>query len=86
MNVISNSLVEVMRTRRALEHAFEQADWPSIKEWDAKVGACLDAAFDDPERDNSLLVGELEKILKLYASMVAYLPEHTAKQWLSKTT
>lgn len=84
MKLISSTLVEVMRTRRALEQAFEKSDWDAIKQCDAKVGNCLDAAFDDPERDNSLLVSELEKILKLYATMVAYLPEHTAKQWLSK--
>ncbi len=84
MTLITASLVEVMRARRGMEQAFEQNDWDAIKAWDTKVAPCLDAAFDDPERDNSLLVSELEKILKLYAAMVAHLPEHTAKQWLSK--
>lgn len=85
MKIIPASLVNVMRARREMERAFAQGQWEAVKEWDKKVGQCLDAAFDDPERDNRVLVDELEKVLALYAQMVSHLPEHTAQQWLRPT-
>ena len=54
-----------------------------MKRWDTLVGQGLDAAFDDPDRDNKGLVEELEKVLGLYAQIVIGLPEQTAEQWLN---
>ena len=85
MNIIPASLVNVMRSRREMERAYLQGNWEAVKDWDNKVSLYLDAAFDDPERDNRVLVDELEKVLNLYAQMVNHLPEHTAQQWLSKS-
>ncbi len=84
MKIITASLVSVMRARREMERAFAQGDWNLVKTWDKKVGEYLDAAFDDPDRDNRILVDELEKILKLYGDMVTHLPEEAAQQWLRK--
>jgi hypothetical protein len=84
MTIIAASLVNVMRTRREMERALHQGDWDAVKQWDSKVGQSLDAAFDDPSRDNRALVDELEKVLGLYAQVVAQLPEHTAQQWLRR--
>ncbi len=83
MNLISASLVNVKRARREMERAFTAGNWDGVKHWDGLVGKGLDAAFDDPARDNVGLVEELEKILGLYAQIVIGLPEQTAEQWLN---
>jgi len=47
------------------------------------VGPALDLAFSDEQRDNAALIGELEKVLALYAQVVTCLPEATAQRWLA---
>jgi len=83
MKLVSASLVNVKRARREMERAFAAGNWDGVKHWDGQVGKGLDAAFDDPERDNAGLVEELEKVLGLYAQIVIGLPEQTAEQWLN---
>lgn len=83
MKLVSASLVNVKRARREMERAFVAGNWDGVKHWDALVGKGLDAAFDDPSRDNAGLVEELEKVLGLYAQIVIGLPEQTAQQWLT---
>ncbi|MFO1368763.1 MAG: hypothetical protein U1F46_07170 [Marinagarivorans sp.] len=83
MKLVSASLVNVKRARREMERAFAAGNWDGVKRWDTLVGQGLDAAFDDPDRDNKGLVEELEKVLGLYAQIVIGLPEQTAEQWLN---
>jgi hypothetical protein len=85
MNVVAASLMNVKRARREMERAFDAGDWEGVKLWDGRVGAGLDSAFDDPGRDNVKLVGELEKVLALYAQIVTQLPDQTLQQWMKKT-
>jgi hypothetical protein len=82
MAIVSSSLVDVIRTRKALETAFELGDWDVVKSYDARLGSVLDEAFSDESRDNQALVCELEKVLALYARVVKHLPEATARRWL----
>lgn len=85
MPLVCSSLVNVIRTRKSMQTAFEQGDWDSVRCFDTRLGEALDFAFSDEARDNSALVGELEKVLALYAKVVAYLPESTAQRWLKAT-
>lgn len=82
MSVVSLSHVSVVRARKSMEQAFLNDDWDAVKDYDQLLAEQLNRAFDDPNRDNSGLVNELEKILNLYAQMVDVLPESTAQQWL----
>ena len=82
MPVICSSLVNVIRARKAMQAAFESGDWEAVRVHDEQVGQLLDLAFSDELRDNRALVGELEKVLALYADVVAYLPESAAQRWL----
>lgn len=82
MSVVALSYVNLVRTRRELERAYLNDDWDAIKDWDVLLAEHLNAAFDDPDRDNNNLVQELENILGLYSSMVDELPQSTAQQWL----
>lgn len=82
MHLVCSSLVDVIRTRKAMQKAFECADWDGVKTCDDRLGRMLDAAFSDDVRDNSALVAELEKVLALYAQVVTCLPEATAERWL----
>ncbi|HMW73408.1 MAG TPA: hypothetical protein PKD17_16375, partial [Cellvibrionaceae bacterium] len=66
MKLVSASLVNIKRARREMERAFTAGNWEDVKRWDQLVGRGLDAAFDDPNRDNAGLVEELEKVLGLY--------------------
>lgn len=83
MPLVCSSLVDVIRTRKAMQNAFERGDWDGVKACDERLGRMMDAAFSDDARDNASLVGELEKVLALYARVVTYLPEATAQRWLS---
>ena len=83
MPIVCSSLVAVIRARKALQNALEAGDWDAVKAHDAEVGPALDEAFSDELRDNAALIGELEKILALYAKVVTALPEATAQRWLT---
>ena len=83
MPLVCSSLVAVIRVRKALQHAFEAGDWDGVRKLDAEVGPALDLAFSDEQRDNAALIGELEKVLALYAQVVTCLPEATAQRWLA---
>ncbi|WP_156312465.1 hypothetical protein [Marinagarivorans algicola] len=83
MRLVCSSLVDVIRTRKAMQTAFECGNWEGVKACDERLGRMLDAAFSDDTRDNASLVAELEKVLALYARVVTYLPEATASRWLS---
>ncbi len=85
MPLVCSSLVDVVRTRKALQAAFEAGDWDAVRSFDERLVRMMDTAFSDDERDNGLLVSELEKVLALYARVVTSLPEATAQRWLSAT-
>ncbi|BCD99476.1 hypothetical protein [Marinagarivorans cellulosilyticus] len=85
MPLVCSSLVDVIRTRKAMQTAFEVGDWDGVKACDERLGRMLDAAFSDDNRDNTALVAELEKVLAMYARVVTYLPEATAQRWLCAT-
>jgi len=74
MSVVPASLTALIRYRKALESAFNNADWAQLQLQDQRMGACLNAAFEDPQRDTRALVVEMEKVLRLYASIVSKLP------------
>ena len=82
MPLVCSSLVDVIRTRKAMQTAFDTDDWDSVKACDERLGRMLDIAFSDDNRDNTALVNELEKVLATYAKVVTYLPEATAQRWL----
>lgn len=82
MSVVSISHLNLLRARKQMEKAFQQNDWDAVKEWDVLLTHQLTQAFDDPARDNRLLVDELEHILGLYAKMVSVLPEAATGNWL----
>lgn len=81
MNVIPTSHLTLVRARKKMEAAFECSDWDGIREWDKLLSHQLNLAFDDTNRDHSLLVKELEKILSLYSSMTQVLPDAVCEQW-----
>lgn len=83
MSVVALSYVNLVRTRKQMEQAFASSDWDSLEGWDMLLTQQLNAAFDDPKRDNNVLVAELETILSLYSRVVDCLPEATAQQWMS---
>ncbi|HEY7772096.1 MAG TPA: hypothetical protein VIC26_02865 [Marinagarivorans sp.] len=82
MPLVCSSLVDVIRTRKAMQTAFDSDDWDGVKACDERLGRMLDIAFSDDNRDNTALVTELEKVLATYAKVVAFLPEATAQRWL----
>lgn len=79
MSVISSAHVSLIRARKSLNKAFQEKDWDALRNWDTKLGECLARAFDDPDRDTLALVTEMEGVLKLYANIVAHLPEQTTE-------
>ncbi|MDZ7923783.1 MAG: hypothetical protein U5M23_06915 [Marinagarivorans sp.] len=85
MSLVCSSLVDVIRTRKALQSAFESGDWDAVRFFDERLVRMMDTAFSDDERDNGSLVGELEKVLALYARVVTALPEAAAQRWLCAT-
>ncbi|SMF36356.1 hypothetical protein SAMN02745866_02332 [Alteromonadaceae bacterium Bs31] len=74
MSVIPASFTSLVRTRRSLEKAYQSGDWESVREVDVLLGDCLNRAFDDSDRDTTVLIEELEKVLRLYANIVSTLP------------
>lgn len=82
MSVVPVSPLSLIRTRRAMEKSFSNADWDSVKDWDQLLAFQLNQAFDDPARDHKMLVGELEKVLALYSDMMRSLPQVTMESWL----
>lgn len=74
MSVVAASQVALIRARRALNQAFLDADWDAVRERDAALAEQLNISFADENRDTQALVEEMEKILALYAKMVAILP------------
>lgn len=82
MNVVSVSHLNLLRARKQMEKAFRKQDWDAVKEWDVLLTHQLTQAFDDPQRDNQVLVEELESILGLYATMVSALPDAATQDWL----
>lgn len=74
MSVVSASQFALARTRRSMLKAFRQKNWEAIKTCDRDLAANLNNAFDDSNRDTRALIDELEKIIGLYAEMVANLP------------
>ncbi len=82
MSVVSMSHLNLLRARKQMEKAFNDCDWDAVKEWDVLLTHQLNQAFDDPTRDNQLLVEELESILGLYAKMVSVLPDVATQSWL----
>ncbi|MFT7559289.1 MAG: hypothetical protein ACI93R_001194 [Flavobacteriales bacterium] len=83
MSLISPSHVSLVRARRAMEKAFSSEQWDQLKALDRELGASLDMAFTDEERDTKTLVSELEKVLSIYASIVDTLPESSVRKVLS---
>ena len=82
MNLVPVSHLSLVRTRREMEKSFLGADWEAVKDWDQLLAFQLNQAFDDPDRDHKMLVGELEKVLALYSDMVRSLPDATVQDWL----
>lgn len=83
MAVIATTHMNLVRARRQMETAFVANDWERVKEWDQQLTMQLNNAFDDPLRDNDLLVKELERILGLYAEMVESLPPSVNEPWVT---
>lgn len=83
MTVIATSHFNLALSRRRMQNAFVAQDWANVKHWDRLLTQQLNDAFEDPARDNELLVRELEKILGLYAEMVECLPACGDEQWLT---
>lgn len=83
MSVVSASYVELVRSRRALQRSFLDRNWDDVRKWDSLLGGHLNSAFDDDYRDTLALVEELEKVLKLYADIVAAVPEHAGASMVS---
>lgn len=83
MTVIATSHFNLALTRRRMQTAFIAQDWDNVKHWDRLLTQQLNDAFEDPARDNELLVRELEKVLGLYAEMVECLPAGADEQWLT---
>lgn len=75
MTVISASHFSLVRARRELKKSYDTGDWRAVKQWDQDLGSLLNLAFDDDGRDTRALVNELEKVLSLYAEIVASMPE-----------
>ncbi len=82
MSIIPVSHMALVRARREMEKSYLTDDWHAVKDWDQLLAVQLTQAFDDPQRDHKMLVGELEKILGLYSQMVRDLPAATAETWL----
>ncbi len=82
MSVVSLTHMNLLRARKQMEKAFMEQDWDAVKDWDMLLTTQLTRAFDDPTRDNQLLVEELETILALYARMVSALPDAATRSWL----
>ena len=82
MSVVSISHLNLLRARKQMERAYKANDWEAVKDFDSLLTHQLTQAFDDPQRDNQMLVNELETILGLYAQMVRALPDSATKTWL----
>lgn len=74
MSLVSQSHVELVRARKALEKAFIDKDWEVLSACDRRVGEALNDAFEDDRRDTRELVYEMERVLGIYAKMVSALP------------
>ncbi|WP_370978928.1 hypothetical protein [Agaribacterium sp. ZY112] len=74
MSLISCSHVDLVRTRKSLEFAFDNKQWGALKRHDLLMGEALDKAFDDKTLNAKELMSELERVLALYARIVAELP------------
>ncbi len=75
MSVVSQPYLELVRSRKTLEKAYVKQDWDGLKDMDAHLGIALNNAFDDEQRNTVELVHEMERILSLYANIVASLPK-----------
>lgn len=82
MNLITATYMNLTRARRQMQEAFLTQNWADVEEWDQLLTVQMNRAFEDPQRDNALLVRELEKILSLYAEMAEFLPAANCDQWL----
>jgi outer membrane receptor for ferric coprogen and ferric-rhodotorulic acid len=78
MSVVSLPHIELVRSRKTLEKAYLQQDWDSLREIDSRLGAALNNAFEDEQRDTVELVHEMERILSLYAEIVASMPKNAS--------
>ena len=74
MSLISHTQFDLVRLRKGMEAAFKQGDWVALRNQDRGMGAALDAAFTDSARSPEELITEMERILKVYASIVDNLP------------
>jgi hypothetical protein len=81
MTLVPVSQTNLVRARREMEKFFEMGDWQAVRDWDQLLATQLNQAFDDPERDHRMLLGELSKILGLYSEMVRHLPQPTIAEW-----
>ena len=82
MSVVNASQFSLMRARKELQKAFQEGDWRAVRQWDLRIGECLNQAFDDDSRDTKALIDELEKILSTYGKMVSSMPPAHAGDWL----
>ncbi|TVZ38575.1 hypothetical protein P886_2947 [Alteromonadaceae bacterium 2753L.S.0a.02] len=80
MSVVCSAQFLLIRARRELQKSFREQDWDALRNWDTKLGEYLSLAFEDPNRDTVALVEEMETVLKLYAEIVAHLPEQTSRE------
>jgi len=84
MSVVSASYFSLIRTRKSLQLAFKHENWDEVRACDRLLGESLNAAFEDDNRDTSALIEELERVLNLYATIVASLPEQAENLSLGK--
>jgi len=74
MTVVSANVVALIRCRKMLEKAFQRKNWEHIRQWDISLGESLNAAFEEQPLDANTLIEELERVLSLYADIVAAVP------------
>ena len=74
MSVICKSHVDLVRVRKSLEKALAENNWCALREHDLSLTDVMNAAFEDTSRNSSELVIEMERVLRVYARMVASLP------------
>jgi len=79
MSFVSQSHLELVRSRKNMQKAFAEQNWQQLKEGDNRLGDALNNAFDDDQRNAVELVHEMEKILNLYADIVENLPQSAAE-------
>lgn len=71
--VIPFSQIELIRSRQSVSSMLQHRDWKALKEADIELIEKLNAAIDDPHKNTSSLLIEVQKVIALYRQVVAVL-------------